>query len=122
MKDWALILGASSGFGAATAKKLAAEGINIFGVHLDRRSAHNEIQNLINELKKNNVNVVFQNMNDKHLSNCKICKSTQIERLVSAGSGLIFKGSGFYLTDYNIDKKNKGQTESGIKNKSNKEK
>lgn len=63
MKDWALILGASSGFGAATAKKLAAEGINIFGVHLDRRSAHNEIQNLINELKKNNVNVVFQNMN-----------------------------------------------------------
>ena len=63
MKDWALILGASSGFGAATAKKLASEGINIFGVHLDRRSAHNEIQNLINELKKNNVNVVFQNMN-----------------------------------------------------------
>ena len=63
MKDWALILGASSGFGAATAKKLAAEGINIFGVHLDRRSAHNDIQNLINELKKNNVNVVFKNMN-----------------------------------------------------------
>ena len=62
MKDWALILGASSGFGAATAKKLAAEGINIFGVHLDRRSAHNDIQNLINELKKNNVNVVFKNI------------------------------------------------------------
>ena len=63
MKDWALILGASSGFGAATAKKLAAEGINIFGVHLDRRSAHSDIQNLIKELKKNNVNVVFKNMN-----------------------------------------------------------
>ena len=52
MKDWALILGASSGFGAAAAKKLAAEGINIFGVHLDRRSAHSDIQNLIKELKK----------------------------------------------------------------------
>lgn len=63
MKDWALILGASSGFGAAAAKKLAAEGINIFGVHLDRRSAHSDIQNLIKELKKNNVNVVFKNMN-----------------------------------------------------------
>ena len=63
MKDWALILGASSGFGAAVAKKLAAEGINIFGVHLDRRSAHRDIQNLIKELKKNNVNVVFKNMN-----------------------------------------------------------
>ncbi len=63
MKDWALILGDSSGFGAAAAKKLAAEGINIFGVHLDRRSAHSDIQNLIKELKKNNVNVVFKNMN-----------------------------------------------------------
>ena len=63
MKDWALILGASSGFGAATAKKLAAEGINIFGVHLDRRAAHSDIENLIGELKKNNVNVVFKNMN-----------------------------------------------------------
>ena len=65
--------------------------------------------------------VVFQNINDKHLSNCKICKSTQIERLISAGSGLIFKGSGFYLTDYNR-KKNNDQNKSDIKNKSNEEK
>lgn len=34
---WALILGSSSGFGAATARALAADGHNIFGVHLDRR-------------------------------------------------------------------------------------
>ena len=65
--------------------------------------------------------VVFQNINDNYLSNCKICKSTQIQRLISAGSGLIFKGSGFYLTDYNR-KKNNGQNKSDIKNKSNKEK
>ena len=36
-KDWALILGASSGFGAATARELSRRGMNIFGVHLDRR-------------------------------------------------------------------------------------
>ena len=35
---WALILGASSGFGAATALELASAGMNIFGVHLDRRA------------------------------------------------------------------------------------
>ncbi len=35
---WALILGASSGFGAATARELSREGWNILGVHLDRRS------------------------------------------------------------------------------------
>lgn len=36
-KDWALILGASSGFGAAVALELARGGMNIFGVHMDRR-------------------------------------------------------------------------------------
>ncbi len=35
---WALILGASSGFGGATATRLAREGYNIAGVHLDRRA------------------------------------------------------------------------------------
>ena len=35
--QWALILGASSGFGAATARALAAQGMNIAGVHLDLR-------------------------------------------------------------------------------------
>ena len=36
-QPWALILGASSGFGEAVALELAAQGMNIFGVHLDRR-------------------------------------------------------------------------------------
>ncbi len=35
---WALVLGASSGFGAAAARHLAAAGLDVFGVHLDRRS------------------------------------------------------------------------------------
>jgi len=36
--DWALVLGASSGFGAAVSRAMAGRGLNICGVHLDRRS------------------------------------------------------------------------------------
>jgi enoyl-[acyl-carrier protein] reductase III len=36
-QPWALILGASSGFGEATAIEPARAGVNIFDVHLDRR-------------------------------------------------------------------------------------
>jgi enoyl-[acyl-carrier protein] reductase III len=36
--DWALVLGASSGFGAAVSRAMAARGLHVCGVHLDRRS------------------------------------------------------------------------------------
>jgi enoyl-[acyl-carrier protein] reductase III len=36
--DWALVLGASSGFGSAVSRAMAARGLNVCGVHLDRRS------------------------------------------------------------------------------------
>jgi len=38
-------------------------------------------------------------MSDALLDKCPECGGT-VRRLVSGGSGLIFKGSGFYLTDY----------------------
>tara|TARA_B100001123_G_scaffold159046_1_gene183880 strand:- start:1660 stop:1857 length:198 start_codon:yes stop_codon:yes gene_type:complete len=38
-------------------------------------------------------------MSDKPLDKCPDCNG-KVRRLVSGGSGLIFKGSGFYLTDY----------------------
>ena len=41
----------------------------------------------------------FQNMTDKPLVKCPKCNG-KIRRLVSGGSGLIFKGTGFYKTDY----------------------
>ena len=44
-------------------------------------------------------------MNDAPISDCEYCKNGKLEKTISGGSGLIFKGSGFYLTDYK-NKKN----------------
>ena len=42
----------------------------------------------------------FQSMLDKKLTQCPQCKENKLHRLVGSGSGIIFKGSGFYETDY----------------------
>lgn len=41
----------------------------------------------------------FQSMTDKPLKKCPEC-GKKVKRLISSGSGVIFKGSGFYATDY----------------------
>ena len=42
----------------------------------------------------------FQNMKDAPLSECPQC-GRELRRLINGGSGIIFKGSGFYVTDKN---------------------
>jgi putative FmdB family regulatory protein len=42
----------------------------------------------------------FQSMKDAPLTKCPSCKKAGLKRRVGGGSGLIFKGSGFYITDY----------------------
>jgi len=61
--EWALILGASSGFGAATALELAENGMNIFGVHLDRQTTMPNVLNLVKEIKRTGVKTIFYNIN-----------------------------------------------------------
>ena len=51
---------------------------------------------------------LFQSMNDKPKKKCQYCGKNTAVRLIGGGSGQIFKGSGFYITDY----KNKKPTES----------
>ena len=41
---------------------------------------------------------IFQSMSDAPLSDCPEC-GKKIRRLINGGSGVIFKGSGFYVTD-----------------------
>lgn len=42
----------------------------------------------------------FQAMSDKPLRKCPKCGKLKLLRLIGAGAGIIFKGSGFYETDY----------------------
>ena len=60
---WALILGASSGFGEACARALAGVGYHIFGVHLDRRAGLEHVKLLKAELESTGQKANFFNIN-----------------------------------------------------------
>jgi putative FmdB family regulatory protein len=53
----------------------------------------------------------FQSMKDEPLKLCPACKRRALKRKVGGGAGLIFKGTGFYITDYK--KKSGGKSDSG---------
>ena len=64
----------------------------------------------------NEIIVVLQKISDSSLKSCKKCKG-DLKKIISGGTGMIFKGNGFYLTDYvrktenNETNKNKIKTE-----------
>lgn len=62
-RRWLLVLGASSGFGEATARAFAREGYDIIGVHLDRRAALPRVDALQEELRGLGREVLFLNEN-----------------------------------------------------------
>ena len=45
------------------------------------------------------------------LKKCPACKKPKLERLIGTGAGVIFKGSGFYETDYRSDSYKKAAAE-----------
>jgi enoyl-[acyl-carrier protein] reductase III len=61
--DWALILGASSGFGEATSLELARHGMNVFGVHLDRRATLPNVERITGEIRALGSEAHFFNVN-----------------------------------------------------------
>ncbi len=63
MSDWAVILGASSGFGGATARALATAGLDIFGVHLDRKGTLPLAEAVVSDIQGSGRQAVFFNMN-----------------------------------------------------------
>jgi len=63
LNGWALVLGASSGFGAAVSVALARAGLNIFGVHLDRKATLREVERIVAEIRGFGREAHFFNIN-----------------------------------------------------------
>lgn len=55
----------------------------------------------------------LQSINEESLTQCPECKG-KVQRMIGAGAGIVFKGSGFYVTDY----KNKSESKSEAKSSS----
>lgn len=62
-RRWVLVLGASSGFGEATARAFAREGYDVLGVHLDRRATLPHVADLVAELRACGREVAYFNVN-----------------------------------------------------------
>ena len=62
-RNWALVLGASSGFGEAASVALAKAGRNVFGVHLDRRATLPNAERIAGEIEAAGGRAIFWNVN-----------------------------------------------------------
>ena len=51
---------------------------------------------------------LFQSMTDDPKKTCPKCKKKKLRRLIGAGGAIVFKGSGFYQTDYRSESYKKG--------------
>ena len=63
LSGWALVLGASSGFGEATALALARAGLDVFGVHLDRKATLANAERIAAEIRALGRDARFFNTN-----------------------------------------------------------
>src|SRR5689334_5109500 len=63
----------------------------------------------------------FQSIKSAPIRKCPKCGKNKVRRLIGTGAGLIFKGSGFYITDYRSDSyKERAKSESGEKSETSK--
>ena len=53
--------------------------------------------------KCNHTWELFQSITAKPIKKCPACGANKAQRLIGTGAGIIFKGSGFYQTDYRSD-------------------
>jgi NAD(P)-dependent dehydrogenase (short-subunit alcohol dehydrogenase family) len=63
LNGFALVLGASSGFGEAVSLKLAEAGCDIIGVHLDRRAGMQNVERIVKSIRDRGREAWFYNVN-----------------------------------------------------------
>ncbi len=84
-KRWALILGVSSGFGAAAAAALAQSGFDILGVHLDRRQTQGLVDAARSGIEKEGRRAVFFNVNAADLEKIAEVSASMEEEVLRQG-------------------------------------
>jgi enoyl-[acyl-carrier protein] reductase III len=89
MAEWALILGASSGFGEAISLALAKIGFNVFGVHLDRRATLPNAHRIVREIEAMGRRAAFFNMNAADAEKRKEVLDRAEQLLQEEGNGRI---------------------------------
>jgi len=52
----------------------------------------------------------FQSIREPALKKCPRCKRAKLERLIGPGAGILFKGGGFYQTDYRSESYKRGES------------
>ena len=85
--QWALILGASSGFGASVALELARQGMHILGVHLDRKATMVNVERLQNQISSAGRESLFFNVNAADPVKRSLVLKGAREKLTSSGEG-----------------------------------
>ena len=86
---WALILGASSGFGEATARALAARGLNICGVHLDRRAGMAHVDQITGAIRETGRQALFLNVNAADHEKRRQVIDALTQRIADDGGGVV---------------------------------
>src|SRR5215470_10002960 len=81
ISGWALVLGASSGFGEATSLTLARAGLNVFGVHLDRRATLPNVERIVAEIRALGREAHFFNVNAAD-DEKRVEVATEMERIL----------------------------------------
>ncbi|MBI3770259.1 MAG: SDR family oxidoreductase [Deltaproteobacteria bacterium] len=88
-RRWALILGASSGFGEATALELARRGFDICGVHLDRRAGMAHVEEITRAIRAEDRDALFFNVNAAdHDKRCHVLDALAA-RIAEDGGGSV---------------------------------
>jgi enoyl-[acyl-carrier protein] reductase III len=109
---WALILGASSGFGAASARALAKSGYNIFGVHLDRRATLKNAEMVVHDIREAGRHALFFNVNaadaERRSEVIRACADAMKEVPGSAGIEILLHSLAFGTLKPYLSKESEG--------------